>query len=231
MQVYEQVNGRILWSENESEIICNSCGFKLRKFNDILDKFPDEWFVNNSCGGCGENYVDVNSDEKEIKSLMNHTKIGQNILDVVGRFNGENLEPIYSDITIILSEKENKSGLNSFNAEQLLIYSIINLIDEVNNGGYEQFFRNSSGSMSPIILTSLKSIEAEEYYLITKEALDRFGNIKNWDNDERNNRMNALNFKGVNFDDLDDKFNSIGTDIFSKIITFILKNNLQFMKI
>ena len=59
--------------------------------------------------------------------------------------------------------------------EELVIVAIEALETEVNNGGYDQFFRNSSNEYTPIIVDSLNRIGCNDVAILTQRAIDSLG--------------------------------------------------------
>ena len=57
------------------------------------------------------------------------------------------------------------------------------LESEVNNGGFEQYFSNSTGSLAPDIVNALKEVGANQMAAITQAAIDEVGEVQ-WSDDE-----------------------------------------------
>jgi hypothetical protein len=53
-----------------------------------------------------------------------------------------------------------------------MVLSVLALEREVNNGGYDQFFRNSSRRFAPVIVNHLVKIGCRDIADVTQEALD-----------------------------------------------------------
>jgi len=66
--------------------------------------------------------------------------------------------------------------LDKLTEEQKLFFFNQNLEREVNNGGFNQFFNNSSGNFSHETISSLISIKAFKTVEILKEAIAQFPN-------------------------------------------------------
>jgi hypothetical protein len=63
-------------------------------------------------------------------------------------------------------------GEDKLNDEERLVLSVLALDREVNNGGFDQFFRNSSYRFTPRILSDLRRIGADKRAAITGRAID-----------------------------------------------------------
>ncbi len=71
-----------------------------------------------------------------------------------------------------LDQKSARQGESSLSEEECVILAIEALESEVNNGGYRQFFENSSREYAPIIVQSLKRIGCATTAAITQQAID-----------------------------------------------------------
>jgi hypothetical protein len=64
------------------------------------------------------------------------------------------------------------SGQLKITGSERMLLSVMALLREVNNGGYDQFFRNSSRQYAPAIVRDLTGIGCSEVADITQQALD-----------------------------------------------------------
>ena len=71
-----------------------------------------------------------------------------------------------------LDQKAAANGDDSLSAEERVIVAIVALESEVNNGGYLQFFQNSSREFAPIIVQALERIGCARTAAITRKAID-----------------------------------------------------------
>jgi Domain of unknown function (DUF4375) len=74
-----------------------------------------------------------------------------------------------------LNQKAARLGIGSLTAEECAILAVEALEREVNNGGYSQFFFNSSSGYAPIVVEALERIGCPEAARLTKRAIDAFG--------------------------------------------------------
>ena len=70
-----------------------------------------------------------------------------------------------------LQAKEQQDGPETINSKECVILALMALDREVNNGGYAQFFANSSVRFTPIIVDCLKTIECSATAAITEKAI------------------------------------------------------------
>jgi hypothetical protein len=74
-----------------------------------------------------------------------------------------------------LDQKSARVGEQKLSEEERIVLAIEALEREVNNGGYSQFFTNSSGEYTPIIYESLVRIQCPEVGKITRRAIEALG--------------------------------------------------------
>jgi len=74
-----------------------------------------------------------------------------------------------------IDQKSARVGEQYLSQEERIILAIEALEGEVNNGGYSQFFTNSSSEYAPIIHEALERIECSEVAKITRRAIDALG--------------------------------------------------------
>lgn len=77
-------------------------------------------------------------------------------------------------IELAIQQKEER-GEEELSREELVVLAVEALEREVNNGGYGQFFVNSSRVYTPLILSSLSRIGCPETGKITEKALQSAG--------------------------------------------------------
>jgi Domain of unknown function (DUF4375) len=91
------------------------------------------------------------------------------------------LEEIYRVDSIImafeqaLEQKSKQQGLSNLTSLERMLLAIEALEREVNNGGYDQFFRNSSVEYTPIVISALNAIDCPHTAHITLDALSALG--------------------------------------------------------
>ncbi|SRR6266568_230627 len=73
-----------------------------------------------------------------------------------------------------IGQKVAREGRNRITDEERVVLAVEALEREVNNGGYDQFFRNSSREFAPFIVDSLQRIGCEQTAKITHMAIEAF---------------------------------------------------------
>jgi hypothetical protein len=78
-------------------------------------------------------------------------------------------------VTQAIQEKLKMHGLGRRTGVERVILAVHTLNSEVNNGGYHQFFINSSRNVAPAIVDDLERIGCRRIANITQRALDALG--------------------------------------------------------
>jgi hypothetical protein len=78
-------------------------------------------------------------------------------------------------IELAIEQKQERTGEENLSPEEIVVLAVEALEREVNNGGYSQFFINSSRVYTPVILTSLSRIGCTKTAEITERALQAAG--------------------------------------------------------
>jgi hypothetical protein len=87
----------------------------------------------------------------------------------------EGTEGVHSLLFVVeqaIQEKIKATGPGKMTGVERMVLSVMGLSREVNNGGYDQFFRNSSRRFAPAIVDDLVRIGCPEIADITQQALD-----------------------------------------------------------
>lgn len=75
-------------------------------------------------------------------------------------------------IEMAIEQKEERVGEANLSQEERMVLAIESLEREVNNGGYSQFFMNSSSEYAPIIVESLIRIGCPKVAALTRRAIE-----------------------------------------------------------
>ncbi len=113
------------------------------------------------------------------------------------------VSPLFQSVSIYDGNDKYISDLDKFSKQQKYIFAVGWYRSEVDNGGHDQFFFNSTGIVFQDALDGLKEMGAKDFYEILKDASDRMGNGLSKD---RSIRVNCLENENPEFDDLDKKF-------------------------
>jgi hypothetical protein len=123
-----------------------------------------------------------------------------------------------------MDQKAARVGEVNLSDEERIILAVEALEREVNNGGYGQFFVNSSREYSPIIINALHRIDCPKVAEITEEALNIVQKIPMTDDEiengtwiENDDRHEALN-------ECDELFFEYPESIDERLFAFIKAN-------
>ncbi len=121
-----------------------------------------------------ENEDQISKSIEEFKNRPIHKKLTCQIIDTTSDDNL--LQVVFDNLSEKIlpdNEKEYKTVL-SWNKSKQAIYMIWVLEAEVNNGGYNQFYFNSSGQFYKHLPDALKLVGANKFADLTKRANDTF---------------------------------------------------------
>lgn len=137
---------------------------------------------------------------------------------------GKTYEPasLLFPLETAINQKRQRVSLEGLTTEEQTILAVEALEREVNDGGYNQFFTNSSGEFAPIIVGCLKRIECHEAAGLTQSAIDALGTIEL----DATSLSDAVERDEVNraLDACDQRYYSGGEDIGAKLFEFISAN-------
>lgn len=114
----------------------------------------------------------------------------------------ELIEPVWDRVSIYHGVAEYEAALSGFSIPQRLLFAIRWYRAEVNNGGHDQFFFNSTGIVWPDALDGFEAIGLPRAAAILREAASRLGT----ESRSRAARQSALDMHQPYFEDLDDAF-------------------------
>jgi hypothetical protein len=124
--------------------------------------------------------------------------------------------------------KAGRRGSGSLMEEETTILAVEALEREVNNGGYGQFFINSSKEYAPIVVDALRRIASTEVATLTQDAINALGiegpvTIKAIDlameeeNTERDDALEAC----------DERYYKVVGDLAGRLFQFIKSNRRE----
>jgi len=121
-------------------------------------------------------------------------------------------------------------SLDNLSDPQKVFYHNQELEREINNGGFEQYFLNSSGSFAHETMESLRAIGADRTAAILNDAIKQFpGGIVPKSTEERNETMSALWPEGnSSWEELDQRFFAYEDDLNTLNLAFVKANRESF---
>ncbi|WCE05981.1 DUF4375 domain-containing protein [Pseudoxanthomonas sp. JBR18] len=98
---------------------------------------------------------------------------------------------------------------------------------EVNNGGFDQYFRNNSGDAARLALDMLHQSEARETHSLLRAALLVFEQVGGYraDREARNSRLDKLPANA--FDDLESQFYDGQEHFMSKVLSVVAQAHIR----
>jgi len=99
---------------------------------------------------------------------------------------------LLSNIAAILMYKEEDQGLESLTVTERHLAAIHAMTAQVNNGGWKQFFSNSSGALAYDLVPALEAVGSSEFKAIATEAVGIFGQIPSLDEDARYDQVERV---------------------------------------
>ena len=99
---------------------------------------------------------------------------GKSVDELLAITNGNEIEFIQF-LEMAIQQKSERVGVDDMTEEEIVVLAVEALEREVNNGGYIQFFVNSSREYTPIIVHALFRINCPQTAEITKSAIAAAG--------------------------------------------------------
>jgi hypothetical protein len=165
--------------------------------------------------------------DKPITALDNEfVRYGKTVAEVM-RHRGEvDDQALDANIGFILLDKEERRGLASFSAPERHVYAVQGMSREVNTGGFEQFFFNSSGELAFDLVPGLEAMGSKENLSIARRALERFGRPQSLAEDARHAHLERIiEARGwETWQDLDDEFYDNPEDLERMTLDYIGRN-------
>ena len=142
------------------------------------------------------------------------------------------IAPLWYGVNIHGDLQDYENDLNRFTEPQKYIHAMVWYQAEVDNGGHDQFFFNSTGIVWKNALDGFRKIGFDAAAEILQEAAALLGGNPSFDRKERQEQLDSLNDDDrERLGDLDDRFYDITYDIagFDNIILrFINENKKDF---
>jgi len=157
-------------------------------------------------------------------------KFGRTIAEVVKHRGKVTAQELDANIGFILLDKEERKGLASFTRGERFVYAIEGMVREVNNGGWNQFFFNSSGALAFDLVPALEAVGSKKNLSIAQRALKIFGKPASLGEDERSKQLAKVTRDGENnpWEALEGEFYQNPEDLDAMLVEFIARNQAEF---
>lgn len=96
----------------------------------------------------------------------------EQLLSLQGKYRTDSLVLAFEQA---IGQRAERDGMQSLTNEERLVLAVEALEREVNNGGYHQFFANSSREFAPTVVAALQRIGCKETATITRRAIKALG--------------------------------------------------------
>ncbi|MCS6265477.1 MAG: DMP19 family protein [Nitrospira sp.] len=132
----------------------------------------------------------------------------------------EVMEPVLWSANIYDGPEQYEISLSGFSIPQRLVYALMWYRIEVNNGGHDQFYFNSTGIVWKDALNAFEALELPEFANILRGSTERLGGSPSLDRQARNEQLESIE---PDFDDLDEAFYEAEKrmDLDHRIMSFI----------
>ena len=124
------------------------------------------------------------------------------------------------------------NNIDKLSAAEKCFYLVYQLEGEINNGGFSQFFYNSSGDFANDTAAALREIGADKAADIYDKALAAFGGTVSKNRSERNIRLNdAISNSIIEIlNQCDIEFYKYPDDLLELNYQFVMHNRTQFIR-
>ena len=96
----------------------------------------------------------------------------EELLSLQGKYRTDSLVLAFEQA---IRQRAEREGMQSLTDEERIVLAVEALEREVNNGGYHQFFTNSSREFAPTIVAALQRIGCKKTATITRKAIKALG--------------------------------------------------------
>ena len=136
-----------------------------------------------------------------LQTVTEHVRIDDEVIDQGDPW--AVIDPVFWTADIYDGEAEYNNSLAPFSREQRYLLAVSWYMAEVNNGGHDQFYYNSTGIVWKDALAGFRDMGLDQAAAILEESAKRMGGNPSLDRETRWEQMDAY---GLTSDDLDDRF-------------------------
>ncbi len=132
------------------------------------------------------------------------------------------IDPVWYGIIIYDGPQKYQADQLKFSLPQRYVLAMIWYVAEVNNGGHDQFYFNSTGIVWKDALEGFKFFKLDDYAQILTESVNLMGGDPSLDREKRQQQLDSLQ---PDFNELDNRFYKL--DEFDSVILDYVKKNRQ----
>lgn len=133
--------------------------------------------------------------------------------------------PVWWTANIYEGEERYNDSFGTFSPQQRFIFAIMWYVAEVNNGGHDQFYANSTGIVWKDALAGFRELGIHEAASIIQESADRLGGNPSLD---RVARTAQLDMSEPDFSDLDTRYYELEGHLFEVMQQYIRDHRSAF---
>ena len=136
-----------------------------------------------------------------MKTTIEHVVVDDAVIDRKDPY--EVIDPVWWTADIYEDERRYNETLAGFSREQRYVFAVAWHLAEVNNGGHEQFYSNSTGIVWKDALAGYREIGLAAAASLLEESAARMGGNPSLDRETRQRQLDSLE---PDFEDLDRRF-------------------------
>jgi hypothetical protein len=154
---------------------------------------------------------------------------GQTTAELIGLADTHRIDSVVLAFEAAIAAKAERLGATTLTPAELVVLTVEAIEREVNNGGFDQLFRNASKDHATNYVSALEAIERPDLAELAKQAIaalrlgkrpptiDAIDRAMKKDSDSRDEK----------FDELDDRYLEVAGDLAPAVFAFIKANSAQ----
>jgi hypothetical protein len=155
---------------------------------------------------------------------------GQTTDELIALENDYRIDSIVLAFEQAVDQKEFNKGLESITDAEYVIVTVEAIEREVNNGGYAQFFMNSSNAYTGFAVSALNEIGCPKTAAITQRAVDALGPLPEYSPDAIDARMGEDDpARDAVLEKANEEYFAVSEPIADKLFEFIKKHRSQIL--
>lgn len=134
------------------------------------------------------------------------------------------------NIGYILLDKEEHRGLPAFSRGERFVAAVQGMSREVSHGGWDQFFRHSSGALAFDLVPALEAMGSRDNLSLARCALERFGRPASLEDEDRWAHLESVRGDADDnpWEDLEDEFYDNPEDLEALMLSYIAAHPAEF---
>jgi hypothetical protein len=154
---------------------------------------------------------------------------GQTTAELIGLADTHRIDSVVLAFEEAIAAKAERHGATTLTTAELVVLAVEAIEREVNNGGFDQLFRNASKEHATNFVSALEAIERPDVAELARQAIaalrlgkrpltiDAIDRAMEKDSDARDER----------FEELDDRYQEVAGDLAPAVLAFVKANSAQ----